>query len=103
MSEEYDALEKNGTWELVLSDTSHNLVGCKWIFRTKWKSDDSVDRFKARLVAKGFYQCLRIDYQDTYSPVVKPITVRIVISIAVSCGWSLRKLDVNNAFLQSTF
>ena len=56
MSEEYDALIRNGTWELVPSDPSHNVVGCKWIFRIKRNFDGSIDRFKARLVAKGFHQ-----------------------------------------------
>ena len=99
MSKEYDALVKNGTWALVPQDNSQNLVGYKWIFRTKCKPDGSIDRFKARLVAKGFHQCPGIDYQDTFSLVVKPNTVRIVLTIAVSRGWFLRQLDVNNAFL----
>ena len=99
MSKEYDALVKNGTWALVPQDNSQNLVGYKWIFRTKCKPDGSIDRFKARLVAKGFHQRPGIDYQDTFSLVVKPNTVRIVLTIAVSRGWSLRQLDVNNAFL----
>ena len=100
MSEEYDALVRNGTWELVPPESSHNIVGCKWIFRTKRNSEGSIDRYKARLVAKGFHQRPRIDYHDTFSPVVKPTTIHVVLSIAVSCGWSLRQLDVNNTFLQ---
>ena len=100
MSVEYDALVKNGTWELVPLDPSHNLIGCKWIFRTKRKSNGFVEMFKARLVAKGFHQRSIINYTDTFSPVVKATTILVVLSFVVSCGWFLRQLDVNNAFLQ---
>ncbi|RVW51537.1 Retrovirus-related Pol polyprotein from transposon RE2 [Vitis vinifera] len=100
MSEEYDALVKNGTWALVPPNSSQYLVGCKWIFITKRKSDGSIDRFKARLVAKGFHQRPGIDYHDTFSLIVKPTTVRFILNIAVNRGWSLRQLDVNNVFLQ---
>ncbi|KAK0603909.1 hypothetical protein LWI29_010028 [Acer saccharum] len=100
MSEECNALIKNGTWELVRSTPSINVIGCKWIFRIKRNSDGTVDRYKARLVAKGFNQRPGVDYFETFSPVIKPTTVRLVLSIATSQGWSLRQLDVNNAFLQ---
>ena len=100
MSDEFNALIRNGTWTLIPSTPCQNVVGCKWIFRTKRNSDGSVDRHKARLVAKGFHQRPGIDYYDTFSLVIKPTTIRLVLSIAVSYGWTLRQLDINNAFLQ---
>jgi len=100
MFEEYDALVCNGTWELVPPDGITNVVGCRWFYRIKRHSDGSINKFKARLVAKGFHQRLGVDYHKTFSPVVKPTTVRLVLSLAVSRGWSLKQLDINNAFLQ---
>ncbi|XP_073138449.1 uncharacterized protein [Henckelia pumila] len=102
MSEEFDALLCNGTWDLVPPHHSHKLVGCKWVFRIKRASDGQVNRFKARLVAKGFHQRPGIDFSDTFSPVVKPTTIRVILSLAVQRGWPLRQLDVNNAFIQGS-
>ena len=99
MAAEFNALVTTGTWDLVPPESSKNIVGCKWIFRVKFKSDGSVERHKARLVAKGFHQRPGIDFFETYSPVIKPVTIRLVLSIAISRGWSINQLDVNNAFL----
>jgi hypothetical protein len=99
MSSEFDAFLKNNTWRLVPASEAHNLVWCKWVFRINRKADGSIDRYKARLVAKGFHQQAGIDYEDTFSLVTKPTTVRLVLSIAISSGWSIRQIDIQNAFL----
>ena len=96
MKSEFDALLCNNTWELVPKPTEKNIVACKWLFRIKRNSDGSIDRYKARLVAKGFTQRPGIDYHSTFSPVVKPTTIRVVLTIALSQHWPLRQLDIDN-------
>lgn len=84
---------------LVPSISSHNILGCKWIFRTKHHSGGFIDMFKACLVAKRFHQWPSVDYHDTFNSVVKTTTVQLVLSLAINREWSLRQLDVNyNAF-----
>jgi hypothetical protein len=99
MNTKFDALLKNGTWSLVPFSPSMNIVGSKWVFKIKRKANGDIERYKARLVAKGFHQQPGIDFAETYSPVVKPITICTVLSIAVSAGWEIRQVDVSNSFL----
>lgn len=75
MTEEFNALLKNQTWSLVSAIDSQNVVGCKWVFKIKRKSDGSIERCKARLVTKGFHQQPGLDYNETFSHVVKPTTI----------------------------
>jgi len=99
MQTEYDALLKNKTWTLVELPPNAHVIGCKWIFKNKYNSDDILERRKARLVARGYNQVVGIDYSETFSPMVKPTTVRVVLSVVVAAKWQVRQLDVNNAFL----
>jgi histone deacetylase 1/2 len=99
MDDEYKALVDNKSWHLVPHKKGSNLIDCKWVYRIKRKADGTIDRYKARLVAKGFKQRYGIDYEDTFSPIVEAATMRLVLAILVSKGWSLRQLDVKNAFL----
>ncbi|KAG8480057.1 hypothetical protein CXB51_025173 [Gossypium anomalum] len=99
VQDEFDALLANSTWDLVSPPPGRKVIGCKWLFKIKRNPYGSVSRRKARLVAKGCSQAPGCDFIETFSPVVKPTTIRVILSIAVSRRWSLRQVDVNNAFL----
>lgn len=99
MIDEYKALQTNGTWDLVPLPAGKVPIGSKWVFKLKHKHDGSIECYKACLVSKGFHKLPGFDFSETFSPVVKRVTVRVVISHALSNGWCLRQLDINNAFL----
>ena len=99
MEEEHSALLQNHTWDLVPRPARANVVTGKWIFKHKLQSDGSLERYKARWVLRGFTQRPGVDFDETFSPVVKSATIRTVLSLALSCRWPIHQLDVKNAFL----
>jgi hypothetical protein len=102
METEFSALLANNTWDLLPRPPRANVVTGKWVFKHKFKTDGTLERYKARWVLRGFTQRPGIDFAETFSPVVKPATVRTVLSLALSRSWPVHQLDVNNAFLQGT-
>ena len=94
MEEELVALNTNDTWDLVPRPLGINIIGSKWIYRVKKNEDGMIDCFKAHLVARGFTQIFGLDYDETFSPVVRPTTIQLV-----TFNWKIRQLDVKNAFL----
>ncbi|GJU09365.1 ribonuclease H-like domain-containing protein [Tanacetum coccineum] len=99
MRDKYHALINNKTWILVPRPTDTNIVRCMWLFRHKYLADGTHSRYKARLVANGSTQLKGVDMDETFSLVVKPGTIRTVLSLAASRHWTIHQLDVKNAFL----
>jgi len=99
MLEEMDALMNNNTWSLVPRTADQNVLSCKWVYKLKQDEHGMICKHKARLVANGFRQVDGVDYHETFAPVVKPATIKIILSLAVTNNWELRQLVVSNVFL----
>ena len=97
--DEMQALDDNGTWDLVPLPIGKKVIGCRWVLAVKFNPDGSVARLKARLVTKGYAQTYGVDYSITFSPVAKLTSVRLLISLVASYDWYLHRLDMKNVFL----
>ena len=99
MKDELSSMVKNFVWELVDLPPSRKAIGYKWVLKVKHKADGLIDKYKAHLVAKGFTQQEGIDYDETFSPVVRVASIRLILAIVTQLDLELYQMDVKTAFL----
>ena len=102
MNEEYESIMKNDVWDVVLRPKDKFVVTSKWLYKIKHGADGSAEKFKARFVARGFSQKEGIDYDEIFAPVARYTSIRSIISLVASQGWSLHHMDVNTTLLHGS-
>ncbi|GAA0162457.1 transmembrane signal receptor [Lithospermum erythrorhizon] len=103
MQTKLQALHNNGTWEFVDLPSNKKAIGCKWVFKINRHPDCTVERYKARVVAKGYAQVEGEDYNETFFPVVKPVTVKLLLAVATARHWHIHQLDVKKCIFSWAF
>lgn len=99
METEMEMIHKNQTWELVPRPDERKVIGVKWIYKAKMNPNGTVNKYKARLVARGFAQESGVDYFETFAPVARFDTIRLLIALAAQKKWKIHQLDIKSAFL----
>ena len=99
MKDEMNSMASNGVWNLVQLPNGAKAIGCKWVFKIKKDSLGNIKRYKARLVAKGFTQNEGIDYKETFSPVSKKDSLRVIMTLVAHFDLELQQMDVKTTFL----
>ena len=99
MEEEYESILKRKTWDLVQLPEGKQPIGCKWLYKPKFKADGSIDKYKGRLVVKGYSPKEGINYEEKFSPVAKLNTIRMLISLSTKHHCIIHQLDLKSSFL----
>lgn len=96
---EFNALVRNGAWKLVPRPANKNVIGCRWVPRTKFKADGTIKKRKARLVAKGCCQLRGIDFHETFSFVTRLSSIRVIVALFAQLKFNLYQLDMVTAYV----
>ena len=99
MIEEYNSILKNDVWDVVPKPKNKLMVSSKWLFKIKHAPDDIIEKYKASFVAHIFSQKEGIDYEETFAPVAHYTSIKTIIAIAASKGWTIHRMDIKTAIL----